>query len=246
MRKTPEKGIITIAFDDAYLDTYKHAIKHLCRLDIKSTIAVPSFLIGKRFEQRPLAGLRELKKSIKAGHEIASHTLAHPNLLRLSSKNKEAATHEITESKRKLRSLLNYKVSSFVFPYINKNRSKALRLKAKGYYESARITSDNSSFNKIPPKDPYSIVGFSVMKKHSLSYLKKQVDRALKKKCWLIMVFHLVSRKNTASARRPKPYRFFTHIDDFKKLIQYILSKDVLILRQKDAIQKFRDRAINR
>ena len=181
MRKIPKKGIVTIAFDDAYLATYKHAITYLNKRNIKSTTSVPSFLVGKTFESRPLIGIKELRSCIKRGHEIASHGLTHKNLLKLVSKDKKAMIEEISGSKRELQRLLNYRVRSFVFPYINKSQSKSLRLKTKPYYKSARITTNNPSFNKIPLKDPYSIVGFAVMKKHSLSYLNKQVDYAQKK-----------------------------------------------------------------
>ncbi len=239
MLKLHKKGVITIAFDDGYLDTHKYAIRYLNKLNIKSTIAVPSAFIGRRFENRRLVGLKELKDNLKRGHEIASHTLTHPNLSRLSSKDKSEAISEIAESKRKLEHLLHNKVNSFILPYINKNQSKSLKEKTRPYYKSARLTTNSPCFNKIPVKNPYSIIGFAVMKKHSLSYLKKQVDYAEKKKCWLIMVFHLVGKKNTLSYHRPKPYRFFTHIDGFKKLIDYILSKDVIILTQKEAAKRF-------
>lgn len=242
MRRKPKTGAVTIAFDDAYLDTYKHGIRYLNKVNVKSTIAVPAALIGKTFENRPVVGLKELKDIIKSGHEIASHTLTHPNLSRLGPKDKEAAISEIVESKKTLEKVLNLRISSFVFPYINKNQSGFLSPKVKSFYKSARITSNKPFFNKIPLKHSYSIVGSSIMKKHSFSYLNKQVDKAAKKKLWLIEVYHLVGRKNTLSAHRRKPYRFFIHIDDFKKHIDYILSKDILILTQKDGVRRFCNR----
>ena len=238
MRKPAGKGVITIAFDDAYLDTHRYAIKYLDTLKIKSTIALPVSFIGKTFEKRPVVGLKELKNIIGSGHEIASHTKSHPNLFRLAAKNKKAVTDEIADSKTLLRRLLSCQVDSFVFPYINKNRSKALRLKTKSYYKSARITFDKPRFNEIPLKDPYSVRGFAVTGKHSLPFLERLVDYAGKKNLWLIEVFHLVSKKNTLSASRPKPYKFFMHIDDFKKHIDYIVSKGITVLTQKDAVKK--------
>ena len=167
MRKPPGKGVITIAFDDAYLDTYRYAVKYLDKLKIKSTIAVPVLHVGKRFENRPVVGLKELKKIIRSGHEVASHTLGHPNLFRLATKNKKAAISEISDSKTKLGYLLNYRVDSFVFPYINRNQTRSLRLKTRLYYKSARITSNTPNFNKIPLKDPYSVGGFAIAGKQS-------------------------------------------------------------------------------
>ena len=237
--KPREKGIITLAFDDAYLDTYKYAIRYLTKHNIKSTIAVSPALIGKKFENRQVMKLRHIKNAIKFGHEIASHTLSHANLLKLAAEDKKSAILELSESKKVLEKLLNCKINSFVFPYIKNNRTRFLYLKAKEYYKSAGITAYNPYFNSIPPRDPYDIVGFAVMKKHSLSYLNTLVDHAEKHKLWLTEVFHLVSKKNTLSAHMPKPYRFFMRINDFKKHIDYILSKDMLILTQQNATKIF-------
>lgn len=241
MRCSTKKGILTIAFDDGYQDTYNHAIKYLTKRNIKSTLSIPLFFMGKNFENRLIVGLREIKGIIQQGHEIASHTIMHRNLLSLSRTNKKAVIDEIKEPKKRLQKLLNYQVSSFVFPYIRKNQSKSLRSRVSDYYKSARITYDKPCFNRIPIKDSYSVKGFAVMKKHSLSYLNKQVDHAVKNGLWLIEVFHLVGRKNTLSAHGPKPYRFFMHIDDFRRHIDYILSKDIAILTQKEVLRKFKN-----
>ena len=238
MGKLLKNAFLTIAFDDSYSDTFKHAIKYLSGLKIKSTIAVPASFIGRTFENRPVAKLDELKASLLQGHEIASHTITHPNLLNLRKKSRLSSDIEITESKHNLEYLLNAKIESFVFPFINRNQTKGLQLVSRKYYKSSRMTADKPFFNKIPLKDPFSIKGFAIMKKHSVSFLNKQIDRAIKQKSWLIEVYHLVGKKNTLSAHRPKPYRYFTHIDDFKKHVEYAMSKGVTILTQKQAIKK--------
>ncbi|MFH1593678.1 MAG: polysaccharide deacetylase family protein [Candidatus Omnitrophota bacterium] len=238
MHNTRKKGIVTLAFDDAYLDTYKYAIKYLDKLNIKSTIAVPTHFIGKNFEKRPVVGIKELKDIASSGHEIASHTVMHSNLLNLGSRSNTDLSREITESRQTLQKLCKLRVSSFVFPYIIKNYSRSICLRTKAYYRSARITLDKPCFNHIPLKNSFPVVGFSIMKRHSLRFLNKQVDHAKRQKLWLIEVFHLIGKKNTLSAHRPKPYRFFMHIDDFKRHVDYILSKDLLVLTQGDAVKR--------
>lgn len=238
MGKLSKSAFLTIAFDDSYSDTFKYAIEYLNSLRIRSTIAVPVSFIGRTFENRPIAKLDELKTSLIHGHEIASHTVTHPNLLGLRKKSKLSSDIEIAESKHNLEYLLNTKIESFVFPFINKSQSKGLRLVARKHYKSSRITTDKLFFNKLPLKDPFTIKGFAVMKKHSVPFLNKQIDFALKTKSWLIEVYHLVGKKNTLSAHRPKPYRYFMHINDFKKHIEYAKSKGITILTQKEAIKK--------
>jgi len=233
-----KKGIVTIAFDDAYLDTLRHAVRYLNRLKIPSTIAVPHDLIGKKLEKRPVAGRRELKNALDRGHEIASHTLTHRNLLRLSSQDYGETITEISASKKFLENTLNARVDSFVFPYIEYNQSRKLRSIAKKYYKTSRITSYVPCFNKTPLRNPYFVKGFAVMKKHAISYLNRQIDHAARNKLWLIEVFHLVAEKNTLSAHRPEAYRFFMQIKDFKEHIRYILSRDIIIMTQGEVVRQ--------
>ncbi len=239
MKRRPERGILTIAFDDGYLAAYKHAVGYLDKLNMKSTIAVSFSFMGKRLENRPVVGKKELRACIEAGHEIASHGLTHTNLLKLSRENSEEAFIEIAGSKKDIRHSLRSSPDSFVFPYIKRNYSRGLLLETKRHYKSARITSSEPCFNKIPLKSPFPVAGFAVRKEHSFSYLNRLVDHAEKNNLWLIEVLHLVSDRNTPSARRPKPYRYFTHIDDFRKHIDYIVSKKITVLPQKAVVARY-------
>lgn len=235
MQKKPKKGILTIAFDDGYLDTYNFAISYLNTLNIKTTIAVPSSLIGKKFKNRSLIGLKQLKNLIQSGHEVASHGLTHNNLLRLKLMNRKLCIFEIAESKRELSDMLDYQIDSFVFPFNNKNQADSLGIEMKSYYTCARTTSIQPCYNKIPINDRYSLVGFAAMNKHPLRYLNKQVDFAEEKKLWLIEIFHLIGRNVCTT----NPYEYFMHIADFKKHINYILSKNIDILTQREAVERY-------
>jgi len=242
MRKKGAKGIVTIAFDDAYLATYNNAIRYLTKLKIPSTIAVSCKLVGKTCEKRPVASSRSLKAALNAGHEIASHGLTHTNLRKLTAKNKKEALREIYESKRVLSRVLGAPVASFVFPYIEKNRGRMLSAEARKHYKYIRITSRKPYFESADFMDPRELIGFAVTKRHSVGFLNKLVDYAAKEGFWIIEVFHLVGKKNTLSAHRRKPYRYFTHIKDFKKHIAYIRSKNISILTMRDAAKKLKQK----
>ena len=225
-----QKGVLTLSFDDGYLDTYKYAIPHLDSLGIKSTFSVPVNLIGKACEKRPVLKWRDLKNLKKNGHEIASHSLYHTRKLSID---------EITQSKLILENDLNTEISSFVYPYLNMIPNKEIDNAVKKNYSSSRISKNFPVFNKLVLESPYRIQGFCIMKKHSISYLSHQIDKAIKNNLWLIEVFHLVGKKNTKSAHRNKPYRFFMHIDDFKKHIAFVLSKNIKILTQKEVVLRY-------
>ncbi len=237
MPKKPKRGFVTIAFDDGYLDTFKEAISYLDKVGVKSTFAVPYEAIGKRLENRKVVSWRDIKKLIKNKHELASHGLTHANLFKLSKKDKKQAFLEISGSRDKFKRKLGYKPFTFVFPFIKNNRSRKLYLETKKYYGSARATSPLPYFHSVPPDDKYDVIGFAVQKKHKVAYLDKLADHAEKNGLWLIEVFHLVGKTNTVSAHRPKPYRYFTHINDFRKHVDHIKSKKLKVLPIKDILR---------
>ena len=131
-------------------------------------------------------------------------------------------------------------VTSFVFPYIEKNRTRALRLEAKKHYKYIRITSKKPYFESADFMDPRELIGFAVRKRHSVKFLNRLVDYATKEGYWIIEVFHLVGKRNTLSAHRKKPYRFFTHIKDFKKHLAHIRSKNISVLTMQRAVKKLK------
>lgn len=225
-----KETLLSISFDDGYLDTYKYAISYLDKLNLRSTIAIPVKLIGRTCEGRPVLNWRHLKNIKKNGHDIASHGLYHMRQIKQS---------EITLSKDILQEKLNMKISSFVYPYISKIPNEDIDNIVKKDYSSSRISKNYPVFNKIPIRRPYRIQGFCIMKKHSPSYLEDQIDKAIKNGLWLIEVFHLVGKKNTKSVHRNEPYRFFMHIDDFKRHVDFILSKKIKILTQKEVINRY-------
>ncbi|MCK4463574.1 MAG: polysaccharide deacetylase family protein [Candidatus Omnitrophica bacterium] len=225
-----QKAVLTIAFDDGYLDTYRYAISYLDKIGIKCTFAVPVKLIGNTCEKRPVLNWRHLKKMKANGHEIASHALYHRRLIR---------EPEIVRSKQILQNYLGIKISSFVYPYISKRPNKTIRDIVENNYSSSRISKNFSVFNRLPVKNSYNLKGFCIMRNHPLPYLIHQIDKAVKTKSWLIEVFHLVGKKNTKSAHRNKPYRFFMHIDDFKRHIDTVLSKNIEILTQKKVVRRY-------
>ena len=225
-----QKAILTIAFDDGYLDTYQYAISYLNKKGIKCTFAVPVGLIGKKCEKRPVLNWEHLKKMQENRHEIVSHGLYH---------RRQTRQLEIINSGGILEKKLGKKISSFVYPYVSKVPGKSISGLVKKTYSSSRISKNSPVFNKLPINNRYRLGGFCIMRKHSLGYLALQIDKAVDSKSWLIEVFHLVGKKNTKSVHRNTSYRFFMHIDDFKKHIDLIVSKKIKVLTQSKVVDHY-------
>ncbi|KJJ84266.1 Polysaccharide deacetylase domain protein [Candidatus Omnitrophus magneticus] len=234
-------GIITITFDDGYKDTFNNCSEFLYKNNIKATFAIPTAFIGKTLENRPIVNTGDIIQLENYGHEINAHTKNHKNLLDIfNSSGEKEVRAEMTESKKELEQILGAeKIKSMVFPFIEANNNPLLRKISGEYYSSNRITSEKIVFNKLPVTDPFSITGFAVTTAITIPQLNELSSIAKNHNFWFIEVFHLVCEKNTLSASRPEPYKFFTHIDDFKKHISYLKSNDIQVLTQTEAIKKY-------
>lgn len=232
-------GIITIAFDDGYKETCASTARFLADKDIHATYAIPSGFIGDKLEGRDVMDNDHLFAIKMMGHEIASHTVRHKNLLDLSLKEgPEAADREIAAAKKQLEALTGIDIRSFVFPFIEANNTPYLRQLASDHYASCRITTEKFSYNLLPVKDPFSVIGVAITTDLSEEDHSKLADIALANDLWLIEVFHLVSENNTKSFHRDAPYRFHMHPDRFRKHVESLISKGAVFMSQGEAIEK--------
>jgi len=234
-----KRPVLTIAFDDGYIDAYNHAIAYLNEVGLKCTFAVPAGLIGKTCEKRPVLGWEQIGELTNKGHEIASHTLHHVNLLKTTSTH-NSVKKEIEGPKAILEKRISgLTIDSFVYPYIDKLPDPDIQKYVKTTYTSARISEDSPIYNSLPIMDFYSLKGFCVNNTYALKDLQGHIEHTLETNCYFIEVFHLVGKKNTMSSSKNEPYRFYLHIDNFKKHIDFILKSDIEVLTQRDAVNVF-------
>jgi peptidoglycan/xylan/chitin deacetylase (PgdA/CDA1 family) len=111
-----EKTVV-ITFDDGYQDFYSDAFPVLSRYNYSATIFLPTAYIGdaeKRFNSQRCLTWTQVRELAKAGIEFGSHTVTHPQLWNLS---REAARHEIRDSKAEIEQNLASEIQSFSYPY---------------------------------------------------------------------------------------------------------------------------------
>ena len=103
----PRKPVV-ITFDDGYLSHYTHAKPVLRELGWPGVLFLTTKAIGP-------GGLTEhqLRSLLKAGWEIDSHTLTHPDLTTLDD---TALAHELSESRRELQQRLGVPADFFAYP----------------------------------------------------------------------------------------------------------------------------------
>lgn len=116
---------VVVTFDDAFISVVENARPELTRRSIPWTVFVPTGCLGKppswienaRAESKAdrvvtPEELRELARDPLV--TIASHSISHPNFLRLDE---TSAARELRESRSTLEALLSRPIEFFSFPY---------------------------------------------------------------------------------------------------------------------------------
>jgi len=123
LMNTPDRDdLVAITFDDAYESVYINAFPVMEKYNAKSTSFVITDFIGKinhwdvnlgwlRFRHMDEGQMLEMRA---AGHEFASHTVTHENLLELRD---EEVYYELAASKETLESVLGTEVPYVAFPF---------------------------------------------------------------------------------------------------------------------------------
>jgi len=235
--------------------------------DFKATFNIIGGLVGVSLREYKSASWNDLRSLVAVGNEIASHGMFHLPLgsskksrvrksmrlflnqpVRALSLLKDHAsinsthivknlgiTHELESSKRIIeKNIPNYKCVSFAYPSGNYDKKLKMQAKNSGYL-SARST--KAGYNDLTDLDPYALKANVWDCTTQVEEANKWVDIACSRKAWLIECLHLVSNHN----REKNPH--FTHVDHFKKHLDYLTNRNVWVTTQRNVIESFSNRA---
>jgi len=128
---------VAITFDDGLVSFAEHAVPVLERWNVPATV----FAVVDALGTTPAWGAHyyspdervmseEQLRALPASISVGSHTLTHPHLLAMSE---EAAGLEVSESRRKLESVLQRPVLTFSFPHGEFNEAVVAQCREAGY-----------------------------------------------------------------------------------------------------------------
>ena len=176
------QGIVSLTFDDAWESQYDNALPILEAAGLKATFYFTSVPIEQRW--RLFMTPAEVQDIAAKGHEIAGHTLLHPNLAAISL---DSVRTEVTASRTYLQNLTGRPVTSFAYPFgINTPAIQAIV--ADAGYSSARGV-------EFPPQNVrttnrYALYSMCIDPNNTATAVRAQIDLTMANRTWLILCFH--------------------------------------------------------
>ena len=135
----PTRPNVAVTFDDAFRTVREHALPSLVRLQIPTTIFVPTGWLGRSpgwamessGDQHEIVMTTEEIRSLPADLvSIGSHTVSHPRLTTLMDTEVEA---QLADSRVALEAMLGCQVDTLAFPYGDHNARTVELAVAAGY-----------------------------------------------------------------------------------------------------------------
>ncbi len=151
---------VTFSFDDGVTQD-RRLIKLFDKYGLKATFNINSSLLGLKggweFEGKWLSHNKVSPFEVKelyAGHEVAVHTLTHPNL---TGENDDAVEYQVEEDRKQLSKLVGYEVQGMAYPCggVNNDDRVAAIIKEKTGVRYARTIASTYSFDL--PKNMYRL-----------------------------------------------------------------------------------------
>lgn len=147
-----KKKAVTFSYDDGVTQDIR-LIEMFNRYGLKGTFNINSELLGK--EGHLIRGGAEVNhtkvnpeevKSIYQGHEVAVHTLTHPNL---TEQTEEEIIRQVEEDRKNLEKLVGYEVRGMAYPCggVNNNDAVAQILREHTKIEYSRTITSTHNFD---------------------------------------------------------------------------------------------------
>lgn len=221
--------VLTITFDDGWESTYSNGLPLMQKYGITST----QYLLGEEFENITYLSINQVKDLQKHGHEVASHTMTHPNLTELNDKE---LYKEITESKNSLTKKFG-PIDDFASPLGAQNEKTINSIKQS--YRSQRNTEADPKIagpedvNTAQNFNQYNIIAYTVRDTTTDEELENLINYAIDHNAWVVLTYHQIDYSDSYYAITPEA---------FERQLQLIWDMDI----RTATMDQFLDRALPR
>lgn len=199
-------AMVTLSFDDSWISQYTVALPIMQTAGIKGTFYMTTEPIIEGWDD--FMTVAQVKDIATKGHEIAGHTITHPNLTQLSQVD---VLREIVDSKSYLEGMTGKTVTTLAYPYGEFNSTTKTLAKSAGYLTARGV--DEDSLN-IATTDKFNLHSSCIEKNTPFATIKQAIDDAKSKKQWYIICIHEV--KNGGDQYSITPAQFQQIVDYIK------------------------------
>lgn len=191
---TFNRGLVSLTFDDGWASQATSGTPILNQFGDKATYYIITGSVGDTADG--YMTLNQVKTLYRAGNEIGSHSVTHPDLTTLTLKKLD---NELSQSKTYLQNKLGALITDFAYPYGAYNAQTTKEVKK--YYSSAR-TSD-VGLNAKAGFDPYRIQAEYVTPQTTLADFQGWLTDAKTNNKWLVVMYHQVDVSGSDYAVTP-------------------------------------------
>ena len=181
----PERGVVTVMFDDARSGVYELALPQAQRHGVRASVAVIRDLVDVE-SFMTLEQLHLIERF--ADWEVVAHHVT-PLDYGFDSLSEEALRAELEGVKSWMLSH-GFRRGADVIAYPHGLIDQEAIEQVRGYYAAGRTIVRGAGLETLPPADPYRLRALSVESTDTVAVLNAAIDRAESERGWLILVFH--------------------------------------------------------
>lgn len=189
-----DEGLITLSFDDGFLNNYEVAAPLLRSAGIHATFYVmPDYL---------LSGYPDFMQTTQAlllrqdGHEIGSHSNTHPFLSQLTA---TSVQQEVAGSRQTLQQLGLGPIDTFAYPFGDYSDTVVQAVQAAGYLGARSV---QPGFN-TRLSDPFLLKDQHVESDTTIDQVQSWITQAKNDRTWLILELHQQSTNGGQYSNSP-------------------------------------------
>lgn len=210
-----QQPIVSVTFDDGWESVYTQAFPILQKNGIHTT----QYIITNTFNNFDYMSVAQIQSLQKAGNDIGSHTVTHPNATQLSD---NELNKELSSSKQTLVKEFGVPVQDFTSPYGAYN-AHTLQVISQ-YYRSQKNAEGDPNANVLDTINlkgtfkQINIKSYSIRKSTTIDDIKKLVAAAQSNNGWLVLTYHQVDSSNENFSITP---------DEFNQHMQYLHTANI-------------------
>ncbi len=221
----PRRGVVTVVFDDARSGVYELALPQAQRFGVRASVAVIADLVGVEgfltVEQ-----MRLMERF--GGWEMIAHHVSELPYGGFDTLTEQDLRYELEGVKRWMLSE-GFRRGADVIAYPYGGFSARSLATVREYFAAGRTILQSAGLETFPPADPYRIRALSVLDRDTTEALRAAIDRAVREKSWLVLVFHQLSNETT-------DYDTFYSGIDFALIMSHLANADVDVLTLSEAV----------